>query len=355
MIETAISALKKTAGDDMKTEIGDAGYFNGLLEALSVCPGFDSRDVQSEVRKLVESKNIPGLHLFAKEHQIPQDIREALLSLPLLFGAPEETLAKAERLTLNDTMRAAVANVREIYGRIGEKDCVSIDMGLINTLEYYSGMIFQVYLKKTGVIVGSGGRYDKLMKKFGRDIPAVGFGLNVNTLMEAQATMESERGSDVLTIALGKGRLADITFQKFEEAGIHFPDYSKESRKLIFDDETGRFRIIFVKAVDVGIYVEKGACDVGVIGKDTLLESGSDVFEMMDLGYGKCIFAVAGLKGFRYDPKKKTAGGFEISECGEKLLCEIRPFHRGDEDQRFCGTGSYRGSFRRHRGYRGNG
>lgn len=161
----------------MKTEIGDAGYFNGLLEALSVCPGFDSRDVQSEVRKLVESKNIPGLHLFAKEHQIPQDIREALLSLPLLFGAPEETLAKAERLTLNDTMRAAVANVREIYGRIGEKDCVSIDMGLINTLEYYSGMIFQVYLKKTGVIVGSGGRYDKLMKKFGRDIPAVGFGL----------------------------------------------------------------------------------------------------------------------------------------------------------------------------------
>ena len=305
VIETAISALKKTAGDDMKTEIGDAGYFNGLLEALSVCPGFDSRDVQSEVRKLVESKNIPGLHLFAKEHQIPQDIREALLSLPLLFGAPEETLAKAERLTLNDTMRAAVANVREIYGRIGEKDCVSIDMGLINTLEYYSGMIFQVYLKKTGVIVGSGGRYDKLMKKFGRDIPAVGFGLNVNTLMEAQATMESERGSDVLTIALGKGRLADITFQKFEEAGIHFPDYSKESRKLIFDDETGRFRIIFVKAVDVGIYVEKGACDVGVIGKDTLLESGSDVFEMMDLGYGKCIFAVAGLKGFRYDPKKK--------------------------------------------------
>lgn len=55
----------------------------------------------------------------------------------------------------------------------------------------------------------------------------------------------------------------------------------------------------------MGIYVEKGACDVGVIGKDTLLESGSDVFEMMDLGYGKCIFAVAGLKGFRYDPKKK--------------------------------------------------
>ena len=198
-----------------------------------------------------------------------------------------------------------MANVREIYERISDKECVSIDMGLINMLEYYSGMIFKVYLKKTGVIVGSGGRYDKLMKKFGREVPAVGFGLSVNTLVEAQESAEKEEEHDILTIALGKGRLADITFQKFEEKGIHFPDYSKESRKLIFDDETGRFRIIFVKAVDVGIYVEKGACDVGVIGKDTLLESGSDVFEMMDLGYGKCIFAVAALKGFRYDPAKK--------------------------------------------------
>ncbi len=305
VIGTAISALKKTAGDDMKAEIGDASYFNGLLEALQEYPGFSGRELQAELRELVESKNIPGLYLFASEHEIPENICESLLALPFLFGEPEETLAKAESLALNDTMKAAVANVREIYERISDKECVSIDMGLINMLEYYSGMIFKVYLKKTGVIVGSGGRYDKLMKKFGREVPAVGFGLSVNTLVEAQESAEKEEEHDILTIALGKGRLADITFQKFEEKGIHFPDYSKESRKLIFDDETGRFRIIFVKAVDVGIYVEKGACDVGVIGKDTLLESGSDVFEMMDLGYGKCIFAVAALKGFRYDPAKK--------------------------------------------------
>ena len=181
---------------------------------------------------------------------------------------------------------------------------LAADMSLINSLEYYSGMIFKIYLKKSGVIIGSGGRYDRLMKRFGKDIPAVGFGLNLETLYEASERNDDASG-DILTIALGKGRLADTTMKQLAAIGITFPEYTKESRKLIFDDATGKIRIVFVKAVDVGIYVEKGACDVGVIGKDTLLESGSDVFEMMDLGYGKCIFAVAAPKGFAYNPKKK--------------------------------------------------
>ena len=305
VIETAVRALKTIVGSDMQAEIGDAGYFNGLLEAMSGYGVLEEKSVQAEIRELTESKNIPGLRQFATEHDVPEQIREVMLSLPLLYGKPQDILPKAEKLALNDTMRKAVQNIREICSGIAEKECISVDMGLINRLEYYSGMIFKIYLKKTGVIVGSGGRYDKLMKKFGRDIPAVGFGLNVDMLVEAQKESGESEAEKPLMIALGKGRLADITFQKFEEAGIHFPDYSKESRKLIFDDETGKFRIIFVKAVDVGIYVEKGACDVGVIGKDTLMESRSDVFEMMDLGYGKCIFAVAALKGFQYDRIKK--------------------------------------------------
>ncbi len=305
VIETAVRALKTIVGSDMQAEIGDAGYFNGLLEAMSGYGVLEEKSVQAEIRELTESKNIPGLRQFATEHDVPEQIREVMLSLPLLYGKPQDILPKAEKLALNDTMRKAVQNIREICSGIAEKECISVDMGLINRLEYYSGMIFKIYLKKTGVIVGSGGRYDKLMKKFGRDIPAVGFGLNVDMLVESQKESGESEAEKPLMIALGKGRLADITFQKFEEAGIHFPDYSKESRKLIFDDETGKFRIIFVKAVDVGIYVEKGACDVGVIGKDTLMESRSDVFEMMDLGYGKCIFAVAALKGFQYDRIKK--------------------------------------------------
>lgn len=304
LIETAVNSLKAAGFADLKTELGDAGYFDGFMEELAKDGRFASKEAEASVRELIEAKNIPGLKKFAEDYNIEESVREVMLQIPLLYGNTEEVLEKASKLALNRTMINAVQNVKSVLAKLSDVSGVYADMGLVNRLDYYSGIIFKVYLKNSGVIVGSGGRYDKLMKKFGKNIPAAGFGLNVGTLYEASQKTD-ETASDVLNIALGKGRLADITMEKLENIGITFPDYSKKSRKLIFEDSTGKIRIIFVKAVDVGIYVEKGACDVGVIGKDTLLESGSDVFEMLDLGYGKCIFAVAAPKGFKYNNKKK--------------------------------------------------
>lgn len=102
---------------------------------------------------------------------------------------------------------------------------------------------------------------------------------------------------DYLTIALSKGRLADITFDKFEKMGITFSEYSPKSRKLIFTNEEYKMKVVLVKSGDVTTYVEQGACDIGIVGKDNLLESKPDIYEIMDLGFGKCRFAVATLKG----------------------------------------------------------
>ncbi|MCI8284938.1 MAG: ATP phosphoribosyltransferase regulatory subunit [Firmicutes bacterium] len=303
VIKTAVSALTASGFSDLKTELGDADYFNGLMEYLAADERFSSREIQTHIRELVEAKNIPALYRFADEYEIQEKAREVLLAMPMLYGDIKEVTEKARALSLNDTMKKAVENITAISSEIKDIN-ISADMGLVNRLDYYSGMIFKIYLKNSGVIAGSGGRYDKLMKKFGKNIPAAGFGLNMDILYEAFQKKDANN-SDVLSIALGKGRLADTTVKQLEAIGITFPDYSKESRKLIFEDSTGKIRIVFVKAVDVGIYVEKGACDVGVIGKDTLLESGSDVFELLDLEYGKCIFAVASRKGFKYNPKKK--------------------------------------------------
>jgi len=109
----------------------------------------------------------------------------------------------------------------------------------------------------------------------------------------------------MIKIALAKGRLAQHLLDKLAAVGITFPDYSEKSRKLIFQDATGCYSIVFVKPSDVGIYVEKGACDLGVAGRDTLLESQPDVYEMLDLGCGKCRFAVAGPEGFQQKPGQK--------------------------------------------------
>ncbi|SET05249.1 ATP phosphoribosyltransferase [Salinibacillus kushneri] len=108
-----------------------------------------------------------------------------------------------------------------------------------------------------------------------------------------------------ITIALGKGRLESFTLQAFKKLGIEFPDFTKDSRKLIFNDRENIYQIVLVKASDVPTYVEKGAADIGIVGKDTLLESGADVFEVLDLGFGQCKFAVAGLPDYTYGSASK--------------------------------------------------
>lgn len=109
---------------------------------------------------------------------------------------------------------------------------------------------------------------------------------------------------DYLTIAVAKGRIANITIKKLEQKGFNFSDF-KNSRKLIFEDDNSKIKMILVKADDVPIYVEYGAADIGIVGKDTLLEVDSDVYEILDLGYGKCKFAIASLKDFEYKKGKK--------------------------------------------------
>lgn len=98
-----------------------------------------------------------------------------------------------------------------------------------------------------------------------------------------------------ITVALAKGRLGDFAVDIFKRAGYDVAEMQTDTRKLIFTDETKKFRFINVKATDVPVYVEYGAADIGIVGKDTLLESGADLYETLDLNFGACKMAVAGL------------------------------------------------------------
>ena len=106
---------------------------------------------------------------------------------------------------------------------------------------------------------------------------------------------------EYLTIALGKGRLAKKTLEILEKIGITCEEiHDKSSRKLIFTDEENKIRFFLSKVPDVPTYVEYGAADIGIVGKDTLLEDSRNLYEMIDLGFGKCKMAVCGpveLKG----------------------------------------------------------
>lgn len=108
----------------------------------------------------------------------------------------------------------------------------------------------------------------------------------------------------MINIALPKGRLGKKVYNILEEAGYGCPEILEDNRKLIFEDEGNNVRYFWVKPSDVGIYVERGAADVGVVGKDILLEYSPDVYELIDLGFGRCRMCVAGKKGERIDNKK---------------------------------------------------
>ena len=102
----------------------------------------------------------------------------------------------------------------------------------------------------------------------------------------------------MINIALPKGRLGEKAYKIFEEAGFECPSIKEENRKLIFENPEKGVRYFWVKPSDVVIYVERGAADIGIAGKDIILEYKPDIYELADLGIGKCRMAVAAKKDF---------------------------------------------------------
>lgn len=108
----------------------------------------------------------------------------------------------------------------------------------------------------------------------------------------------------MLNVALPKGRLGEKVYAMFERAGYECPSIKENNRKLIFENPDKQVRYFWVKPSDVAIYVERGAADIGVAGKDILLEYNPDVYELLDLNLGKCRMAVAAPVDFHDDGQK---------------------------------------------------
>jgi ATP phosphoribosyltransferase len=121
----------------------------------------------------------------------------------------------------------------------------------------------------------------------------------------------------MLNIALPKGRLGERVYAMFEKAGFECPSIKENNRKLIFENPACGVRYFWVKPSDVTIYVERGAADIGVAGKDILLEYEPDVYELLDLKTGICRMAVAAPKGFRDDPRRTLKVATKFSNIAQ--------------------------------------
>ena len=127
---------------------------------------------------------------------------------------------------------------------------------------------------------------------------------------------------EMINVALPKGRLGEKVYEMFEKSGFPCPSIKEPNRKLIFENEAAGVRYFWVKPSDVAIYVERGAADIGVAGKDILLEYEPDVYELLDLNLGKCRMAVAAKKDFRDDPNSTLKVATKFTNIASRYYAE---------------------------------
>lgn len=178
VITGAIEVLASFENEDFRFEIGDIGFFRELVNML----GTDD-DTKEEIRSLIEAKNYPALNDLLDSIG-DNNITKALKQLPRLFGGAE-VLDRAEALVDDDNVKSVISNLRNIYnslGKLGYNGKITIDLGIVNKLDYYTGVVIKGYLRGYGDAVLSGGRYNKLLAEFGYDVPATGFAVNVDAV-----------------------------------------------------------------------------------------------------------------------------------------------------------------------------
>ena len=143
------------------------------------------------------------------------------------------------------------------------------------------------------------------MEQFRPGARAIGFALYLDELDRLSgAAAEEPAGPVMLNVALPKGRLGDKVYDLLAGVGYGCPENYADTRKLVVENRKAGIRYFLVKPSDVAIYVEHGAADIGIVGKDILAESGADVYELLDTGLGKCRMCVAGPKDFAEDQSR---------------------------------------------------
>lgn len=181
VLNLATEVLKACAVDDFRLEIGDSAFFKNLISKVT-----EDDDEIEEIRSYIENKNFPELKLILKKYPASNETA-ALEALPGLFGGVE-VFDKAENVLKDTDTHSILDELKQVYqylSDLGVNDKITIDLGLVNKANYYTGIVFRGYIQGYGMSVLSGGRYDTLIGDFGLNLPATGFAVNINAAANA--------------------------------------------------------------------------------------------------------------------------------------------------------------------------
>lgn len=221
VLSLAISSLAAYDRNNFRIEIGDIGFFTELLSKLDV-----SDETGEEIRSLIEQKNYPALNDLLDSIG-DNKVTYALKQLPRLFGSVE-VFDVAAKLFMDDKISMILSNLKDVYMKLeqlGFNGRISVDLGIVSRVNYYTGIVFRGYLQGFGEAVLSGGRYNNLIKEFGENIPAIGFGINVDAIskvLRKSGRMPSAKTADIIVYGEKGYEIKAIRFSKelIENYGI---------------------------------------------------------------------------------------------------------------------------------------
>lgn len=185
MIACVVDCLKAAGLTEFQIEIGEVEFFKGLIKEAGV-----SADVEEKIRDYIQIKNFFGLSEYVSSLDIPENIKSVFDTFDTLFGGAE-MLEKAASLTAgNAECNLALERLNKVYTALsfyGYENYVGFDLSMINGYDYYTGVVFSAYTYGTGNPIVKGGRYNDLLKQYGKDAPSIGFAIQIDDLMNAKA------------------------------------------------------------------------------------------------------------------------------------------------------------------------
>ncbi len=279
-----------------------AGSVRPLLALLEA--DVADEELREQVLGYVHASNLVALDECVEAAGLPAPIARALHALPRLHG-DASVIDKVDELLEAACVPAANRGTDELRRLVAGLEGsaageLSFDFSIINSFDYYTGIIFKAYVDGVAASLASGGRYDAVLANLGMpNVAACGFALSLERLQEVLGRGTDEAvampgvnlGSRPLRIAVPKGSLFSGTLEALEAVGLPVDDLRDYGRKLIIS--AGDVEYVIVRATDAPAFVAHGGADCGICGSDSLIEADLDLLQVVDLGYGACRFIVA--------------------------------------------------------------
>ena len=183
IISLAIQSLHEVGVSSFTIDIGQANFFKKLVDQIDL-----PVEEMNGIQRLIEYKNFAELKRTVDKLDINEELKTALRTIPTLYGEPEDVFRRAFQIANNREMKEEIQHLKVVFETLvakGYKRYLSLDLGLINHLNYYTSIVFQGFITGYGSPILLGGRYDNLTKQFGYDTKAIGFAIYVDRLIEA--------------------------------------------------------------------------------------------------------------------------------------------------------------------------